>query len=76
LPTENGPVTLTARLSRVPFGPITRQEAAMFGRISPYQLQESITAGGAAGSQEQATYTVNQDPSPAAQISVEIPLSR
>ncbi|MBU6481956.1 MAG: hypothetical protein KGS09_15575 [Nitrospirae bacterium] len=76
LPTDSGAVTLTARLSRVPFGPITRQEAAMFGRLSPDQLQESITAGGAAGSHEQATYVVNQDSSPTAQISVEIPFSR
>ncbi|MDE3051496.1 MAG: hypothetical protein KGJ48_16550, partial [Nitrospirota bacterium] len=76
LPTESGPVIFTARLSRVPFGPITRQEAAMFDRLSPDQLRESITAGGAAGSHEQATYVVNQDSSPTAQISVEIPFSR
>ena len=44
LPMESGPVTLTARLSRVPSGPITRQEAAMFDRLSPNQLQESIIA--------------------------------
>ncbi len=35
LSTGSEPVTLTVRLSRVPFGPITRQEAAMFDRISP-----------------------------------------
>lgn len=76
LQTDSGPVTLTARLSRVPFGPITRQEAAMFDRLSPSQLQESITASGAAGSQEQATYVINQDASPTAQLSTEIPLRR
>jgi hypothetical protein len=76
LPTESGPVTLTARLSRVPFGPITRQEAAMFDRLSPNQLQESIAPSGAAGSQEQATYVVNQDLSPTALLTVEIPLTR
>jgi hypothetical protein len=76
LPTESGPVTLTARLSRVPFGPITRQEAAMFDRLSPDQLQESIAPSGGAGPQEQATYVVNQDLSPTAQLSVEIPLTR
>jgi hypothetical protein len=65
--------TLTIRLSRVPFGPITRQEAAMLDRPSPSQLQETITSP---SSQEQATYVVNQDPSPAAQTVVEIPLSR
>jgi hypothetical protein len=76
LPMESGPVTLTARLSRVPFGPVTRQEAAMFDRFSPDQLQELIAPSGAAGSQEQATYIVNQDLSPTAQLSVEIPLTR
>jgi hypothetical protein len=76
LPMENGPVTLTARLSRAPSGPITRQEAAMFNRLSPNQLQESIMPSGAAGSQERATYVVNPDPSTTAQISVEIPLGR
>ncbi|MEP6959091.1 MAG: hypothetical protein ABI980_10220, partial [Nitrospirota bacterium] len=35
LPTESGLVTLTARVSLFPFGPITRQEAAMFNRLSP-----------------------------------------
>lgn len=69
LPKKNGPLTLTARLSRFPFGPITRQEAALFDRLSPDQLQEAVQ-------QEQATYIVNQDPTPTAQISVEIPLGR
>ncbi len=76
LSTGSEPVTLTVRLSRVPFGPITRQEAAMFDRPSPNQLQEFITTGGLTDSQEQATYVVNQDPASTAQISVEIPLSR
>lgn len=67
LPAASDPITLTARLSRVPFGPITRPEAALLGRLSSNQLQESIP-------QEQATYVVNQDPSPTAQLSVEIPL--
>jgi hypothetical protein len=69
LPKKNGPVTLTARLSRVPFGPITRQEPALFNRLSPGQLQEAVP-------QEQATYIVNQDPASTAQLSVEIPLGR
>jgi hypothetical protein len=76
LPMESGPVTLTAHLSRVPSGPITRQEAAMFDRLSSNQLQESITPSGAAGSQERATYVVNQDPSTTVQIAVDITLSR
>ena len=76
LPKESGPVSLTARLSRVPFGPITSQEAALLDRLTPGQLQEAITAGGLTNSQEQATYVVNQDPTSTAQISIEIPLSR
>jgi hypothetical protein len=76
LPMESGPVTLTARLSRAPFGLITREEAAMFDRLSPNQLQESFTPSGAAGSQERATYVVNQDPSTTAQIAVDISLDR
>jgi hypothetical protein len=76
LPMESGPVTLTARLSRVPSEPITRQETAMFDRLSPNQLQESIMPRGAAGSQERATYVVNQDPATTAQIAVDMTLDR
>jgi hypothetical protein len=76
LPMESGPVTLTARISRVPSGPITRQEAAMFDRLSPNQLRESITANNQTGSQERATYIVNQDPSTTAQIAVNMTLDR
>jgi len=74
LSADSKSATITARLSRVPFGPITRQEAAMFDRLSPNQLQESIAPTGSAGSQEQATYVVTQDPSSTAQLSVTIPL--
>jgi len=74
LPADSGAVTLTARLSRVPFGPVTRQEAAMFDRLSHDQLQETFTASGTADSQEEATYVVSRDPSPTAQLSVAIPL--
>jgi hypothetical protein len=76
VPDDGEPGSLTARLSRVPFGPVTKQEAAMFDRLSPTQLQEVISATGAAGPQEQATYVVNQDPSPTSEISVEIPIGR
>jgi hypothetical protein len=76
LPMESGPVTLTAHLSRVPSGPITKQQAARFDRLSPNQLQESINASNQTGSQERATYVVNQDPSTTAQIAVVIPLGR
>lgn len=76
LPAESGAAALIVRLSRAPFGPITRQEAAMFERPSPDQLQESIAPGGPAGAQEQATYIVSQDPSPSAQIVATISLGR
>ena len=76
LPMESGPVTLTAHLSRVPSGPITKQQAARFDRLSPNQLQESINVSNQTGSQERATYVVNQDPSTTAQIAVVILLGR
>jgi hypothetical protein len=76
LPMGNGHVTLTAHLSRVPFGPTTEHEAAMLGRLSPNQIQESITASDQTGSHEQATYVVSQDPSKPAQIVVEMTLAR
>jgi len=76
LPMESGPVTLTAHLSRIPTGSITRQETAMFDRLSSNQLQESITASNRTGSQEHATYVVNQDPSTTVQLAVDITLSR
>jgi hypothetical protein len=75
LPREDGPITLTARLSRVPPGPTMKHESAMYDRLSPNQLQELITPSGAAGSQERATYVVNQDPF-TAQIAVEMILDR
>lgn len=74
LSSDSGPVRLTIRLSRVPFGPITRQEAVLLGRVAPDQLTETVTQSGPSGPQEQATYVVNQDPSPTAQMTAEIPL--
>ena len=76
LPMESGPVTFTARLSRVPPRPTTRHEAVMSDRLSPNQLQESITLSGAAGSQERATYVVNQDSTTTAQVVVDMTLRR
>jgi hypothetical protein len=72
---ENRPLTLTAHLSRIPLGPITRRETAPLSRLSPNQLQESISPTGAETSQERATYVVNQDPS-IAQIAVDMILDR
>jgi hypothetical protein len=76
LPREDGPITLTARLSLVPFEPTMKHETAMYDRLSPNQLQESITASNQTGTQEHATYVVNQDRSTTAQLAVEIIFSR
>ena len=76
LPTEDGSYTLMVRLSRFPFGPVTRQEASLFDRPSPTQLQEAITSSNQTGSQERATYAVNQSPSTGAHVTVEITFSR
>jgi hypothetical protein len=61
---------LIVRLSRVPFGPITRQEAVMAGRGSPAQLMESVT-----GPKDPATYVANPDLS-ATELAAEIPIER
>src|SRR6185295_10847027 len=76
LPMESGHVTFTAHLSRVPFGPTTEHETAMFDRLSPNQLLESTTEIGQTGSHEQATYVISQDPSSTVQIAVDMTLSR
>jgi hypothetical protein len=60
---------LIVRLSRVPFGPISRQEAVMAGRGSATQVTESVSAA-----EEQSTYVANPDLS-AAELSFEIPLT-
>ncbi|HKE62139.1 MAG TPA: hypothetical protein VKB33_06685 [Nitrospira sp.] len=71
LPMPTGSDSITIRLSRMPFGPVSRQEAVMLGRVSPNQIEETAT-----GQQEQATYIVNQDPSVTAQIAVEVAVDR
>lgn len=70
-PTTGGIVTV--RFSRVPFGPITRQEGAMLDRPSPDQLREAVTARGTADSREQATYVVSREAVPD-QLSFSIPI--
>jgi hypothetical protein len=57
---------LIVRLSRVPFGPITRQEAVMAGRGSTAQVTESPS-----GTEEHATYVANPNLS-ATELAVEI----
>jgi hypothetical protein len=59
---------LIVRLSRVPFGPMTRQEAVMAGRGSPAQLTESVS-----GTEEPATYVANPDIS-ATELAIEVPI--
>jgi len=76
IPLPTGSHTITLRLSRTPFGPISRQEAVMLGRRSAGQIQETTKTGTPTETQEQATYIINQDRSPTAQITVEIPLVR
>ena len=76
LPMGNEPVTLMALLSRIPLGPTMKREDAPYDRLSPKQLQESITASDRTGSQERAIYIVNLAPSTTAQVAVDIPLSR
>jgi len=76
LPMENRPITLMALLSLTPLGPTMKRESVQYDRLSPKQLQESITASDRSGSQERATYIVNLDPSTTAQVAVHIPLNR
>ena len=70
LPADSG--TVIVRFSPVPFGPISRQEAALLNRRSPNLIQESVTSPHSTGSQELATYVVSQDSSPTAEIAVDI----
>jgi hypothetical protein len=76
LPPETEPMTLTIRLSRMPFGPITRQEAVLLGRLSSGQLTQTIAPGEPSGLPEHATYVVRQDSSPDAQVVATIRLGR
>jgi hypothetical protein len=76
LPPETEPMTLTIRLSRMPFGPIARQEAVLLGRLSSRQLTQTIAPGEPSGLPEHATYVVRQDSSPDAQVVATIRLGR
>lgn len=75
-PAENGVLALTIRLSPKPFGPLTMQEVGMLDRFSANLLIESVSPGNTSGPQEQATYVVNPEISPTAQIAVDVPMSR
>ncbi|HEY7533214.1 MAG TPA: hypothetical protein VH681_10595 [Nitrospiraceae bacterium] len=72
---ESDAVTLTVRMSRMPLGLITEQEAAELD-VPSNQIQETITPQDPVRPEEDATYVVNRNPSPVVQLIVEIPLSR
>jgi hypothetical protein len=76
LPLSANSGTVIVRLSPAPFGPISRQEAALLNRRSPDLIQESVMTPHPADSQERATYVVSQDSSPTAEIAVDIIGSR
>ncbi len=72
---ENEPYTLTVRLSRIPFGPVTDQEPVTLA-VPSNQLQETVTPDSLTGSQERATYVVNANPSPTVQLIADIPIGQ
>lgn len=71
---EEPSITLTIQLSREPFGSRKEQEPSSLTRIAADPLVESVAPGGPSGLQERAVYVVSQDSSPAAQLSIDIPL--
>ncbi|HNP81333.1 MAG TPA: hypothetical protein PKN47_07740 [Nitrospira sp.] len=75
-PAENGLLALTIRLSPKPFGPLTMQEVGMLDRFSSNLLIETVSPADTSGAQEQATYVVNPEASPTAQLAVDIPISQ
>ena len=75
-PAESGLLDLILRFSPKPFGPLTMQEVGMLDRFSGNLLIETISPEEATGPQEFATYVVNPDASPVAQIAVDILVSR
>ena len=75
-PAENGLLALTIRLSPKPFGPLTMQEVGMLDRFSANLIIESVSPADTSGAQEQATYVVNPEASPMAQLAVDIPISQ
>jgi hypothetical protein len=75
-PAENGLLALTIRLSPKPFGPLTMQEVGMLDRFSANLIIESVSPADTSGAQEQATYVVNPEASPTAQLAVDIPISQ
>lgn len=75
-PAENGLLALTIRLSPKPFGPLTMQEVGMLDRFSANLIIESVSPADTAGAQEQATYVVNPNVSPTAQLAFDISISQ
>ncbi len=76
VPTEHRTGTLVIRLSLVPFGPISRQEAALLDRPATGQLLESVTGPATNGQAEQATYVIGDRASSIIQIAITLPPSQ
>lgn len=72
---ESGLLDVILRFSPKPFGPLTMQEVGMLDRFSANLLVETVTSG-TAGAEETATYVVNPEETPAAQLAIDIPVSR
>ncbi|MDH5640389.1 MAG: hypothetical protein OEY28_03770 [Nitrospira sp.] len=63
LPTTGQPLTITARISRIPLGPSLEADSAFKTRPGLHMLQETVTAIPGSSHQEEAIYTVNQETS-------------
>lgn len=63
LPITGKPSTIVARIARIPLGPTLEEDSSFETRPGPHILQETVTAIAGTPQQEEATYTVNQDPS-------------
>ena len=67
-----GKGTFLIRLARAPFGPITKQEAALLDRPAIGQLQETVAAPMPTGQEESATYVATTDLSAPIQILLDL----
>ena len=72
LPTTDRPITITARLSRIPLRSTLEADSSSTTLPSLHILQETVTAIAGTPQQEEATYTVNQDAS-VNQLTVTLP---
>ncbi|MGA6829291.1 hypothetical protein ACO9S2_17005 [Nitrospira sp. NS4] len=72
LPAEHNAAALIVRVSLVPFGPVSRQEAALLDRPGAGQLREVVATPSPTGQAEHATYVVTADPSTPIQAVLEL----